>query len=489
MIEDLRFALRALAKHRTFAIAALLSLALGIGANTTILSLMSALLLRPLPVREPARLLALTTIDPRNPGQWLCSYPNYKDYRDRNTVFSSLLLSSLISADFTGHGDAQELVGEIVSANYFSTLGVEPVVGRAFLQEEDQAPGARAVAVIGYGLWKRVYGGDPQVTSRTIGLNRRQYQIVGVAPEGFHGIDSLYAAEVWVPMMMYEQILPFPKWFHLRRAFVFTSVGRLRPGVSKAQAQAAMLTISRDLEREYPQDNAGLRVKLGSLTEASRDSGARNSIEHAGVLLLIVSGLVLAIACTNVANLLLARGAARSKEIAVRLALGASRWRLARQLLTESLVLAALGGGLGLLLARWASQTLWAFRPVQFRHFYARPAADATVLLYAVAASVVTGLLFGLIPAWRATRTEVATDLKERGSQPAGGRRGAELRFVLVAGEVALSVVALTGASLFLRSLGAATHADPGFDAGHLGIVLFNVADAGYDEAQGRAFE
>ncbi|MGD0670058.1 MAG: ABC transporter permease [Bryobacteraceae bacterium] len=489
MIEDLRFALRALAKHRTFAIAGLLSLALGIGANTTILSLISALLLRPLPVQEPARLLALTTVDPRNPGQWLCSYPNYEDYRDRNTVFSSLLLSSLMSVNFTGHGDAQGLVGEIVSANYFSTLGVEPVVGRAFLQEEDQVPGARAVAVIGYGLWKRVYGGDPQVTSRTIGLNRRQYQIVGVAPEGFHGIDSLYAAEVWVPMMMYEQVLPFPKWFHLRRAFVFTSVGRLRPGVSKAQAQAAMLTISRDLEREYPEDNAGLRVKLGSLTEASRDSGARTSIAHAGVLLLIVSGLVLAIACANVANLLLARGAARSKEIAVRLALGASRWRLARQLLTESLVLAALGGGLGLLLARWASQTLWAFRPVQFRHFYARPAADATVLLYAVAASVVTGLLFGFMPAWRAARTEVATDLKERGSQPAGGRRGSKLRFVLVAGEVALSVVALTGASLFLRSLGAATRADPGFDAGHLGIVVFNVADAGYDEARGRAFE
>ncbi len=489
MIEDLRFALRALAKHRTFAVAALLSVALGIGANTTIFSLLDALLLQPLPIREPSRLLALTTVDPRNPGRWFCSYPNYKDYRDRNTVFSSLLLSSLVSINFAGHGDTQRLVGEIVSANYFSTLGVEPVVGRAFLEEEDRVPGAQAVAVIGYGLWKRVYGSDSQVTSRTIELNRRQYQIVGVAPEGFHGIDSLYAAEVWVPMMMYEQVLPFPKWFNLRRAFVFTSVGRLRPGVSQAQAEAEMLTISRDLGREYPQDDVGLQVKLNSLAQASRDPEARSGIERAGVLLLIVSGLVLAIACANVANLLLARGAARSKEIAVRLALGASRWRLARQLLTESLVLAALGGGLGLLLAHWASQTLWAFRPVQFRHFYARPAGDARVLLYALGASALTGLLFGLIPAWRSARADLSTDMKERGSQPAGGRGQSELRFVLVAGEVALSVVALTGASLFLRSLGAATHADPGFDVGHLGIVVFNVVDAGYDEARGRAFE
>lgn len=489
MIEDLRFALRTLTKHHTFAVAALLSVALGIGANTTIFSLMDALLLQPLPIREPARLLALTTVDPRNPGLWFCSYPNYKDYRDRNTVFSSLLVSSLMSVNLTGHGDAQRLVGEIASANYFSTLGVQPVVGRGFLPEEDQVPGARPVAVIGYALWKRGFGGDPHVTSRTIGLNRRQYQIVGVAPEGFHGIDSLYAAEVWVPMMMYEQVLPYPKWFHLRRAFVFTSVGRLRPGVSQAQADAGMLAISRDLEREYPDDNAGLRVKLTSLAEASRDPQAKSSIEHAGRLLLIVSGLVLMIACANVANLLLARGAARSKEIAVRLALGASRWRLARQLFTESLVLAALGGGMGLLLAHWAGEALWAFRPVQFRHFYARPAADAAVLLYAVGASALTGLLFGLLPAWRASRADLAVDLKERGSQPAGGRHRSELRFVLVAGEVAFSVVALIGASLFLRSLNAATHANPGFDAAELGIVIFNAADAGYDEARGRAFQ
>ncbi|MGO9439022.1 MAG: ABC transporter permease, partial [Terriglobales bacterium] len=307
VIEDLRFALRSLAKHRTFASAALLSVALGIGANTTIFSLIDALLLQRPSVREPARLLSLSTIDPRNPGRWLVSYLNYRDYSDRNTVFSSLLVTSLLSVNFTGHGDARQLVGEIASANYFSTLGVQPVVGRAFLEDEDRVPGARPVAVIGFGLWKRVYAGDPQVTSRTIDLNRRQYQIVGVAPEGFHGIDSLYAAEVWVPMTMYEQVLPFPKWVHLRRALAFTAVGRLRPGVSAAQAQAQMLTLSRDMEREYPEENAGLRVKLNPLADASRNPNARAGIERAGTLLLIVSGLVLAIACANVANLLLAR--------------------------------------------------------------------------------------------------------------------------------------------------------------------------------------
>ncbi|MGO9229942.1 MAG: ABC transporter permease [Bryobacteraceae bacterium] len=489
VIEDLRFALRSLAKHRTFASAALLSVALGIGANTTIFSLIDALLLQRPSVREPARLLSLSTIDPRNPGRWLVSYLNYRDYSDRNTVFSSLLVTSLLSVNFTGHGDARQLVGEIASANYFSTLGVQPVVGRAFLEDEDRVPGARPVAVIGFGLWKRVYAGDPQVTSRTIDLNRRQYQIVGVAPEGFHGIDSLYAAEVWVPMTMYEQVLPFPKWVHLRRALAFTAVGRLRPGVSAAQAQAQMLTLSRDMEREYPEENAGLRVKLNPLADASRNPNARAGIERAGTLLLIVSGLVLAIACANVANLLLARGAARSKEIAVRLALGASRWRLIRQLLTESLILAALGGGVGLLLAHWAGLALWALRPVQFSHFYARPAIDSTVLLYAVGASALTGVLFGMIPAWRASRANLAGDLKERGAQPAGGRGRSRLRFALVACEIALSVVALTGASLFLRSLSAATHADPGFDADRMGIVVFNAADAGYDEVRGRVYE
>jgi predicted permease len=489
VIEDLRFALRALGKHRTFAVAALLSVTLGIGANTAIFSLIDALLLQPLPVREPERLVALSTVDPKNPGPWRVSYLNYKDYRDRNTVFSSLLVSSLLSANFTGGGEAQQLVGEIVSANYFATLGVQPVVGRGFLAEEDRVPGARPVAVIGYGLWKRVYGGDPQVTARTIELNRRRYQIVGVAPQGFHGIDSLYATEVWVPAMMYEQVLPFPKFVNMRRAFVFTAVGRLRPGVSAAQAQAGMQAIARELQREYPQENAGLEVKLSPLAEAERETGASGGIARAGTVLLIVSGLVLAIACANVANLSLARGAARSKEIAVRLAMGASRGRLARQLLTESLTLAALGGGLGLLLGHWGSRALWAFRPVQFRHFYARPSLDATVLLYSLGATALTGLLFGAIPAWRAGRSDLAGDLRERGSGAACGRGRTELRFVLVAGEIALSVVALSGASLFLRSLSAATQADPGFDAGRLGIVLFNAADAGYDETRGRAYE
>ena len=489
LIEDLRFALRALGKHRTFAVAALLSVTLGIGANTAIFSLIDALLLQPLPVREPARLVELSTVDPRNPGRWMVSYLNYKDYRDRSTVFSSLLVSAILMVNVTRGGGAQQVVGEIASANYFATLGVQPVVGRGFLEEEDRVPGARPAAVIGYGLWKRVYGGDPQVTARTIELNRRRYQIVGVAPDGFHGIDSLYATEVWVPTMMYEQVLPFPKSMHLRRAFVFTAVGRLRPGVSAAQAQAGMLAVSRELQREYPQENAGLQVKLSPLGEASRETGAASGIARAGTVLLIVSGLVLGIACANVANLSLERGAARSKEIAVRLAMGASRWRLARQLLTESLTLAALGGGLGMLLGHWGSRVLWAFRPVRFGHFYARPSLDGRVLLYSLGATALTGLLFGAIPAWRAGRSDLASDLKERGSGGAGRRGRAELRFALVAGEIALSVVALSGALLFLRSLSVATDADPGFDAGRLGIVLFNVADAGYDETRGRAYE
>ena len=208
MLEDLRYALRALAKHRAVALVAVLSLGLGIGANTTIFTLVNAVLLRPLPVEDPGRLAAVNTVDSRNPGFVLCSYPNYKDYRDRNQVFSSLLLHTSITINLTGQGDPQLLMGQLVSGNFFSALGVNPAIGRGFLPEEDATPGAYPVAVLSYGLWRQQFGGDPRITSRTINLNGRAFQIVGVAPPGFHGLNELFAADVWVPMMMYPQIYP-----------------------------------------------------------------------------------------------------------------------------------------------------------------------------------------------------------------------------------------------------------------------------------------
>jgi len=489
VLEDLSYSLRALVKNRGFAVAAVLSLGLGIGANTTIFTLLNAVLLRPLPVKEPWRLAALNTLDPRNPGLWPCSYPNYQDYRDHNQVFSSLLLYSSLSLNLTGFGDPQLVMGQIVSGNYFTTLGVNAVVGRGFLPEEDASPGAYPVAVISYGLWTGQFGRDPQVTARTISLNGRAYSVVGVAPPGFQGLNELTAADVWVPMMMYQQVYPNVAWVNQRRFLLFSVVGRLKPGVSLAQAEAGLESIAQDLERQYPKDNQGRRVKLTPVSEAAISPKTRPVITSAGTVLMIISGLVLLIACGNVANLLLARAAGRGKEIAVRLALGAGRWRLIRQLLTESIVLALAGGVAGLALARWARDILWSMRPPMFTHAGVHLDVDGRVLSYNLAISVLTGLVFGLVPALRATRSDLARDLKERTGQGGSAGGGRRTRSALVMGQVALSVVALVGAGLFVRSLRNANRTDPGFDAARLGVVAFNVAGQGYNEGRGREFQ
>jgi predicted permease len=488
-LEDLRYSLRALGKARGFTIAAVLSLGLGIGANTTIFTLLNAVLLRPLPVEEPERLAAIGTLDARNPGLWPCSYPNYQDYRDHNQVFSSLLLYSPITLNLTGFGEPQLVTGQIVSGNYFSTLGVNPVVGRGFLPEEDASAGAYPVAVIGYGLWSRRFGRDPRVTSRTIGLNGRAYSIVGVAPPAFQGLNELTGADVWVPMAMYREVYPNAAWVNQRRFLLFSVVGRLKPGVNLQQAEAGMESMAQDLERQYPEDNQGRRVKLTPVSEAAISPQMRPIVTSAGTVLMIISALVLLIACANVANLLLARAAGRGKEITVRLALGASRRRLVRQLLTESTLLALLGGGAGLVLARWARDVLWSMRPPMLAYAGVHPDVDGRVLAYTLAISVLTGILFGLAPALRATGGDLASDLKERTGQAESWLKGRRMRSVLVMGQVALSVVALAGAGLFLRSVWNAERIDPGFDAARLGVVAFNVADQGYNEGRGREFE
>jgi predicted permease len=489
MFEDLRYSLRALAKNRGVALVAVVSLALGIGANTTIFTLVNAVLLRPLPVADPGRLAAVHTIDPRNPGFVLCSYPNYLDYRDRNQVFSSLLLHVAIFINLTGRGDPQLLMGHLVSGNYFSALGVNPVVGRGFLAEEDVTPGAHPVAVLSYGLWTREFGGDPQVTSRTISLNGRAFQVVGVAPPGFQGLNELYAADVWVPMTMYQQMYPDVALVKQRRYLGFAVVGRLKPGTSLPQAEAAMQSIAGELEREYPQDNAGRRVRLSPVSEAALAPRTRTMLTSAGAVFMVISALVLMIACANVANLLLARALARRKETTVRLALGASRWRLIRQLLIESVIFSMLGGAAGLVLAGWARDLVWAMRPPLFTYAGVHLDLDARVLGYSLAVSMLTGILFGLAPALQATRSDLANDLKERAAQPATSARVWSPRSVLVSGQVAFSVIALVGAGLFVRSIRNAVDIDPGFDASHLGVVTFNVGDQGYNEARGRDYQ
>lgn len=486
LVEDLRYALRALAKNKGFAAVAILSLALGIGANTTIFSMLDGILLRPLAVWQPDRLAAVYTLDSRTSGNLQNSYLNYKDYRDRNQVFSSLLLHSPTVVNMSGHGEPQTLMAQIVTGNYFSTLGVKPEAGRWFLPEEDVSPGAAAVAVISYSLWNRVFGGDPQISSRTIRLENREFRIVGVAPPEFRGLSTQYAADVWVPLMMYPQVFPVPGAVSARRALYFSVVGRLKPGISMAQAEASLQIIARDLAEEYPRDNQGRRIRLLPAAEATLATRTRDAVTSAGLVLMIISGLVLLIACANVANLLLARAAGRNREIAIRLALGASRWQLMRQLLVESTLLSLCGGLLSLVVAKWARDLLWSIRPPDFKYAGFGPALSSDVFAYCLITAVATGIIFGLVPAVRATSTDLATDLKERSGQSSSAG-GFHPRALLVMGQVAFSVIALVGAGLFVRSLLNASRIDPGFDAAHLATIGYSV-DQSYAEARGRDF-
>ncbi|HWB87229.1 MAG TPA: ABC transporter permease [Bryobacteraceae bacterium] len=489
ILEDLRFSLRTLLKNRGFATVAALSLALGIGANTTIFTLVNSVLLRPLLVSDPGQLVSVFTIDPQNPGYLLCSYPNYKDFRDRNQVFSSLFIYSALDLSLTGSGDPKPIVGDIVSGTYFSTLGIHFALGRGFRADEDQIPGADPVAVISYSLWTRQFGGRRDVLGRTVGINGHPFQIIGVTPPDFHGLNTLVVSDVWVPMMMNREVYPNPMWLTERRALVFSVVGRLKPGVEIPRAQAGMDQLAAELARDYPRDNQGRQIQLEPLTEAAINPNTRTILTNGSALLMTIAALVLLIACANVANLLLARASGRGKEIAVRLAMGASRWRLIRQLLTESTVLALIGGGLGLILARWARDILWSARPPILATADFHVDLDGRVLGFTLVISVLTGILFGLAPALRATRKDLATDLKERAGQPVSPPGKFNSKAALVMAQVALSLVALTGAGLFLRSLRNAQQINPGFDTEHTGILEYNLAERAYSEMRGREFE
>jgi putative ABC transport system permease protein len=486
-LDDLRYALRGLGKNRGFAGVAVVSLALGIGANTTIFTLLNAIFLRPLPVRDAAHLAAVYTTDPRIPGLLLCSYPNYQDYRDHNSVFSSLLVYSALTVNLTGRGAPQLLMGQLVSANYFSTLGVDPVVGRGFRGEDDM-PGAALVAVISHGLWMRLFDGNRDVARRTMEISGRSYSIIGVAPEGFAGVNQLNGADVFLPFSAYPRVYPAPGLVAQRRALLFAVVGRLKPGVSVRQGESALESLAQELERQYPRENQGRRVRLTTVSEAAVNARVRPVMSQAGAVLMTISALVLLIACANVANLLLARATGRHKEISVRLAMGASRGRLIRQLLTESVLLAVAGGAVGLIVASWARDLLWAWRPPMFKHAGFRLELDPRVLMFTAGISLATGVLFGLAPAFRATRGDLAADLKERAGVPDGFHHLWRPRAVLVVAQVAFSLVALIGAGLFARSLRNAGQIDAGFDAAHLGIVAYNVTDQGYNEVRGREY-
>jgi predicted permease len=488
LLRDLKYAVRTQLKRPVFTLLAVLSLGLGIGANTTIFSIANALLLQPLPVEEPSRLVSIYTTDKKNPGFGPLSHLNWKDYRRQSDAFSAILGYDWAPLSVSTGGEGRLVFGQLVSGNYFDVLGVKAAVGRTFLPEEDEVNGRSPVVVLSHGFWVKEYGGDRGVVGRTITVNSLPFTIVGIAPEGFNGTDVGVRPEIWTPMAMNRQLRPL-NWYEERRGLFVNTIGRLRPDATLAQAQSQMNTIALRLEQEYPNDNQGRGISLVPLAQATINPGARGGFIGATMLLMTIVGLVLLIACANVSNLLLARALSRRREIAIRLAIGASRGRLIRQLLTESVMLAAGGAVLGLLIAYWARQALLAFLPsLPFPVTIAlRLDLDVRVLAFTVGLAVVTGVLFGLVPALQASRPELLISLKDREAPtPADRRLG--VRNLLVAGQVALSFVAVMGAGLFLRSLGEAQKTDPGFETEKLLTMSFDLGLQGYDQPKGEAF-
>ena len=487
LVKDVRYALRLLARSPGFTAVALLSLGLGIGANTAVFSLVNAVILRPMPVEDADSLVAIYTTDERNPGTIPVSHLNFEDLRDQNTALSGMAAMSFGQVNYLpDDGESSQEPIQLVSGNYFDLMGVRMALGRGFRAEEDGAPGAHPVAVLSWAFWQRELGGSEDVLGRTITLNRTPFTVVGVTARTFTGTFP-FGPSLWVPMAMHDVAQPEMQWYGQRRGLFLFPVGRLREGVTVEQARASLRAVMANLEREYPVDNAGRSADLQPLVEARINPGGQGQLLTLSRLLLATVGLVLLIACANIANLLLARASRRRRELAVRLAIGASRWRLVRQLLTESVILAVAGGALGLLLANWLASTL-----VTMPNLLPLPldetglVLDPRVLAFTLAVSVATGLIFGLVPALEASRSDVVGAIKQESL--AGGEGRAWLRKGLVAGQVALSVVSLVAAGLFLRSLSATVRIDPGFATGEVATLSVNLGREGYDEARGSLF-
>jgi predicted permease len=494
--RDLRYSCRTIRKSPLFAAIVVLTLALGIGANTTVFTVINTLILNPLPVRNPAQLAAVATAEAKSTSKSRMalpiSYANLKNYAAKNEVFDSLAgYTSPRAVTFEEGGVSQRMFSELVTGDYFRTLGIRPAKGRFLSPEDDSTPGAHAVAVLNYAAWQARFGAANDIVGRTLRLNNVVFTVIGVAPAGFIGVNAIFGPDLWIPAAMAEQLLPVEMhgaWSERSRA-VFQGVGRLKPGVNRTQAQANMATIAAALAREYPQANEGRTATVGPITDVIFGSSmGRSPILFGGAVLLAIVGIVLLIACSNVANLLLARSAARRQEIAVRLAMGASRGRLVRQLLTESVFLGLLGGLLGLAIGTAGSQLLWSFRPAEVSTNFIVPKLDATVFAFSLILSLLTGLVFGTIPALRVSRTSVAETLNEEARTAGRSRSRITFANALLVGQVAFSFVALVTAALFLRSIERAYDIDPGFQTRHLAVLMTNPGQAGYGKPQTMAF-
>jgi len=488
LFQDVRYAIRSLGRSPGFILVALASLALGIGANTAIFSLVDAALFRPLPVERADTLVSMFTTDRKNPGNLPVSHLNYLDYRDQNEVLAGLAAFTFTQMNLTEGETTEEVLVQVVSGNYFSVLGVRPARGRTFVADEDRTPGSHPVAVLSEGFWQRRFGGDPTVVGRTISLNRQAFTVVGIAPKGFDGTLLGVGPALWVPMMMHEVAQPGFEWYNTRRGLFLFLVGRLKAGVGLQQARAALAVQATHLEQAFPHDNEGRGIALLPLLDARVNPNGQGQVFVLAGMLMGVVGIVLLIACANLAGLLLARAAGRRREIAIRLALGATRPRVVRLLLVESLIISLVAGAAGLLASSWTIKVLLS-RTIQLGFPVTLGAeVDLRVAGFALALSILTGLLFGLAPAIQASRPDVVPVLKNE-LVPAGGRlRGFTLRKALVVFQVALSLVALVASGLLVRSLRQAEAVDPGFETERVMVMSFNLGREGYTPDRGRLF-
>ncbi len=493
----LSYALRGLRRSPGFTAVALLSLTLGIGANTAVFTLTNAIFLHPLPVAEPDRLLSLFTVDHAtrsaigNLTRTGISLPNVIDIQHDNEVFSGVAAYAGAGPTLTGFGRPSQQPAWAVTANYFQVLGVRPEAGRTFDPAGDLEGSAVPEAVLSHDLAVRLFGEPRAAVGKTLNLNAIAWTVIGVTPPGFRGtLTTGPAAPIFLPLAMHSRIFsgPTERLYNERRFRFLNPFGRLRPGTTELQALANLRTLAARLETAWPRDNKGRSFEEAPLSEAAVALGPRNQTLAGTLALTLAVGFVLLIACANLANLSLARAAGRAREMGIRVALGAPRRALIRQLLTESALLSAFGGLLGLALGWFGARLLWASRPGFLQNTYIDLILDTRVLAFSLGLAALSCLLFGVLPVIRASAPDVSRLLNAAGRGGVSGGGRSPLRQALVAAEIALALVALVGAGLFVRSMRNAREIDLGFDSGNLFVAGFNVASVQMDPERGREF-
>ena len=485
LLSDLRYSVRSLLKNPGLTVAAILSLGLGIGANTTIFTWVQSTLFRPIPMAADPGSIRIAAMENRDGQSRSWSYPNYADFRDRATLVDVVAQDDQ-TFSFAVDDTAERTFGGVVTGNFFQVMGVRAAAGRLFTPQDDETPGGHPVVVISYAYWQRRFSGDPAVVGKQVTINNTPMTIVGVAPEGFIGSFLGVASSAWVPMAMQKELMGGDRLPQRGNGWM-QSLVRLRPGVSQEQAQAEASSIMAQLERDHPQFNEGRRLRIVQTWEAP--FGAASVLTPVLAVLSILVALVLVIACANVANLLLSKAVGRRREVAVRISLGASRVRLVRQLLTESLLLSFIAGSVGVVMAYGSMDVIMAFAPPVDMPLDLGIRMDVQTLVFAMVIAAITGVLFGLAPALQASSPQTINALKEEGRSGSGGRTTGRLRSGLVIAQVAVCLVLLVGATLFLRSFIAAQSLSPGFDADRLVTASMDMFPSGYSGERYRDFQ